>query len=67
LTDAAGQVAEAYAVLRWAMPTGEPGHTFVLVGMDGEMRFSSGKCGWIFVPDHGDRPRGAACLIFRAK
>ena len=29
--------------------------------------FSSKKCGWILVPDHGESPRGAACLIFRAK
>jgi peroxiredoxin len=35
LSDAGNRVAKAYGVMQWAMPTGEPGHTFVLVGKDG--------------------------------
>src|SRR4051794_1100976 len=37
LSDAGNRVANAYGVMRWAMPSGEPGHTFVLVGMDGRV------------------------------
>ena len=35
LTDEDGRVAQAYGVDRWAMPSGEPGHTFVLVDEHG--------------------------------
>ncbi|UCF61261.1 MAG: redoxin domain-containing protein [Anaerolineaceae bacterium] len=35
LTDADRRVAASYGVLRWAVATGEPGHTFVLVDEDG--------------------------------
>lgn len=37
LVDAYGAVSEAYGVLRYAVGTGEPGHTFVLVGADGDI------------------------------
>ena len=37
LTDADGAVSEAYDVLQWAVATGEPGHTFILVGADGNI------------------------------
>lgn len=37
LTDPEGSVSEAYDVLQWAVGTGEPGHTFVLVDRDGEI------------------------------
>ena len=37
LSDEGGEVTEAYGASRWAMPSGEPGHTFVLVGIDGEI------------------------------
>jgi peroxiredoxin len=40
LVDAEHTVSEAYDVLKWAVRTGEPGHTFILV--DGE-----GKIAWI--------------------
>jgi hypothetical protein len=30
-------VSEAYGVLEWAVASGEPGHTFVLVGVDGRI------------------------------
>ncbi len=35
LTDTDRQVSLSYGVLRWAVATGEPGHTFVLVNSDG--------------------------------
>ena len=35
LTDTGQQVSEDYGVLQWAVGTGEPGHTFVLVDRDG--------------------------------
>ena len=34
-TDPDKKVSEAYNVLKWAVGTGEPGHTFVLVNEDG--------------------------------
>ncbi len=37
LTDVDQQVSEAYDVLQWAVRTGEPGHTFVLVDADGNV------------------------------
>jgi peroxiredoxin len=39
LSDPDSSVSEAYGVLRWAMPSGEPGHTFVLVDEDGVVRW----------------------------
>jgi peroxiredoxin len=37
LVDADGSVSEAYDVLQYAVRTGEPGHTFVLVDETGEI------------------------------
>jgi alkyl hydroperoxide reductase subunit AhpC len=37
LVDADGAVSADYDVLQWAVATGEPGHTFVLVDADGEV------------------------------
>ncbi len=37
LTDAEHAVSKAYDVLQWAVGTGEPGHTFVLVDADGKI------------------------------
>ncbi len=37
LIDADGSVSEAYDVLQYAVGTGEPGHTFVLVNAEGEI------------------------------
>ncbi len=37
VSDADNRVATAYGVMRWGMPTGEPGHTFVLVDRDGRV------------------------------
>ncbi|HLF04580.1 MAG TPA: redoxin domain-containing protein [Dehalococcoidia bacterium] len=39
LSDAGGRVSLGYGVQQWAMPNGEPGHTFVLVGQDGKVRW----------------------------
>ena len=36
-TDADGSVSDQYGVLRWAVATGELGHTFVLVDRAGEV------------------------------
>ena len=37
LVDAEHSVSEAYDVLQWAVGTGEPGHTFILVDGNGEI------------------------------
>jgi mono/diheme cytochrome c family protein len=39
LSDRERNVSDSYGVLRWAMPNGEPGHTFVLVGKDGRVKW----------------------------
>ena len=39
LSDDGNRVANTYGVMQWQMPTGEPGHTFVLVGSDGQIRW----------------------------
>ena len=39
LSDEGGKVTEAYGASQWAMPSGEPGHTFVLVGTDGTVKW----------------------------
>ena len=39
LSDSDGQVSSDYEVLQWAMASGEPGHTFVLVGADGLVKW----------------------------
>jgi peroxiredoxin len=39
LSDANNRVASSYGVMQWAMPTGEPGHTFVLVDKQGRVRW----------------------------
>ncbi len=51
LTDAAKKVSQAYDVLKWAIQTGEPGHTFILVD-------KNGRIAWIKdygAPDNKDR------------
>jgi peroxiredoxin len=37
LVDANRQVSESYDVTKWAIASGEPGHTFVLVDKDGDI------------------------------
>jgi peroxiredoxin len=49
LSDPSNRVASRYGVTRWAMPSGEPGHTFVLVDDGGVVR-------WVRdygAPEHG--------------
>lgn len=49
LIDADHRVSETYDVLQWAVATGEPGHTFILVDEYGEIA-------WI--RDYGAPPNG---------
>lgn len=49
LFDRDSKVSQLYDVLKWAMPSGEPGHTFVLVGKGGRVK-------WI--RDYGARGNG---------
>ena len=37
LVDANHSVSEAYDILKWAVGSGEPGHTFILVDADGQI------------------------------
>ncbi len=37
LTDEDKSVSQAFDVLKWAIASGEPGHTFILVGKDGKI------------------------------
>lgn len=37
LTDTDQSVSESYDVLQWAVASGEPGHTFILVDADGQI------------------------------
>lgn len=37
LSDGDQAVSEAYDVIKWAVGTGEPGHTFILVDEDGKV------------------------------
>ena len=51
LVDATGAVTTAYDVMKYAMPNGEPSHTFVLVN-------ASGQISWLKdygAPDNPDR------------
>jgi peroxiredoxin len=54
LTDGDESVSEAYDVLQWAVATGEPGHTFVLVDADG-------KVAWI--RDYGAPENGGVMYV----
>lgn len=54
LTDEGNRVADAYGVLRWGMPSGEPGHTFVLVDAHGTVT-------WI--RDYGAPENGGAMYV----
>ena len=39
LSDQGGRVTRRYGLSRWTMPSGEPMHTFVLVGKDGRVKW----------------------------
>jgi len=66
LSDARNGVASSYGVMRWKMPSNEPGHTFVLVGADGKIAWirdygapENGGLMWVdprqLVPEVADR------------
>ncbi len=54
LSDTNKQVSEAYNVLQWAVPSGEPGHTFVLVNTDGTV---------VWVRDYGAPENGGLMYV----
>lgn len=54
LVDADHRVSEAYNVLQWAIRTGEPGHTFILVDTEG-------KIAWI--RDYGAAENGGLMYV----
>jgi peroxiredoxin len=54
LSDFDGSVSEAYGVLEWAVATGEPGHTFVLVGSDGRI---------VWTQDYGAQENGGRMYV----
>jgi peroxiredoxin len=54
LSDADKRVSESYGVLKWAMPSGEPGHTFVLVDSSGAI---------IWVRDYGAPENGGLMYV----
>jgi len=54
LSDTDKSVSEAYDVLQWAVASGEPGHTFVLVDEDG-------KIAWI--RDYGAPENGGVMYV----
>jgi peroxiredoxin len=54
LSDTNQQVSQDYDVLQWAVGTGEPGHTFILVNADGTI-------GWI--QDYGAPENGGVMYV----
>ena len=52
--DADGQVSQAYDVLQWAVASGEPGHTFMLVN-------EAGDVAWI--QDYGAPQNGGTMYV----
>ena len=54
LSDAGNRVATRYGVMRWRMPSNEPGHTFVLVGEDGAV---------LWIRDYGAPENGGLMYV----
>lgn len=54
LIDAESEVSQAYGVLQWAVATGEPGHTFVLID-------ETGKVVWL--QDYGAEENGGRMYV----
>lgn len=54
LSDHDARVARAYDVLKWAVPSGEPGHTFVLVDRDGRI---------VWIRDYGAPENGGVMYV----
>ena len=53
-TDADEKVSETYDVLKWAVASGEPGHTFVLVDQDGKV---------VWIRDYGAPENGGVMYV----
>jgi len=54
LSDTNHDVSEEYGVLKWAVATGEPGHTFVLVDENGEV---------VWIRDYGAPENGGVMYV----
>ena len=54
LSDPGNRVATMYGVMRWKMPSNEPGHTFVLVGADERI---------LWIRDYGAPEHGGAMYV----
>ena len=54
LSDTDDRVAKAYGVMQWAMPTGEPGHTFVLIDQAGTV---------VWIRDYGAMEHGGLMYV----
>jgi len=54
LTDAKHEVSDAFGVLKWAVGSGEPGHTFVLVDADGTV---------LWLQDYGAPENGGTMYV----
>lgn len=54
LVDSDGSISKEYDVLQWAVGTGEPGHTFILINTDG-------KIAWI--RDYGAPENGGTMYV----
>ena len=54
LSDMEHDVSDGYGVLKWAVGTGEPGHTFVLVDQNGEV---------VWIRDYGAPENGGLMYV----
>lgn len=54
IVDADHSISEAYGVLQWAVATGEPGHTFVLVDKGGQV---------VWIRDYGAPENGGTMYV----
>lgn len=54
LVDTGAQVSQQYDVMQWAVGTGEPGHTFVVVDADGQL---------VWLRDYGAAENGGSMYV----
>lgn len=54
LSDIGAKVSTSYGVMQWMMPSGEPGHTFVLVDDQGKV---------LLIKDYGAPEHGGAMYV----
>ena len=54
LSDIGNEVATTYGVMRWKMPSNEPGHTFVLIDAQGKV---------VWIKDFGAPEHGGAMYV----